>query len=277
MTKTPTPPTPVTNSVDLVIPVYGQAAFLLECLNSLYHHDAGVPFNVFLVDDLGPEREAVDLVYRQFESKPNLRVLRNPANRGFAATCNAGFKAGKAPLVLFLNSDTRIVQPGWLKVMADEFADPKVGVVGPAIMYFRESTDPERPGGKVQTAGIAFNLEGMPYEAFKGWRINNPHIRRRELQAVTGACLMTRRTLYGAVEMMDPVFTAGNFEDVDLCLRIARSGYKVVCNPLAVIEHYSGGSSNSLTAQKNAAIFRARWFDYLPALWDEPRVYAVAQ
>ena len=263
-TNTPTP------SVDIIIPVYGQPEFLRQCLETLYGIDAGFPFQVFLVDDCGPEseEEALEAVYDQFRVQPGLRILHNFQNIGFAESNNRGFAAGKAPFVLMLNSDTRIVQDGWLGKMVAEFENPSVGIVGPKILFFSESKNPSRPGGLVQTAGIAFNLDNMPFEVFKGWPADDPMVnQRRELRAVTGACLLTRRSLYREIGGLDRAYGAGNFEDVDFCLNAIQRKFKVVLQPDAFIEHFSGGSGNSATANRNAAIFKGRWGS-LP-LWDE--------
>lgn len=248
--------------VDIVTPVYGGAKMLHNMLESLLATEAGIPWRLWLVDDCGPEREELDKLYAEFQKKdPRIRAVRSLRNGGFAASNNRGFRQGSAALLLMLNSDILVTGPGWLKVMADEFADPQVGIVGARLLYFEdyEHPDPERPPGKTQHAGVCFNMDGNPYHIFMGWDPEHPKVNvRREMNAVTGACLMTRRALYEQLGGLDEDYAAGNFEDVQLCLQVRAMGYKVIYQPKARLYHYSGGSGNSATARFNNSLFRLK-------------------
>ena len=254
--------------VDIVTPVYGQPEFLKRMLGSLVSHDAGIPWTMYLVDDLGPERERVDAVYDLFRRDPRIRVLKNAKNSGFAASNNRGFKTGRSPLLLMLNSDVLIRHDNWLANMAKEFVDDIwMGSVGARLLFFDEHLEgyedsPIRPPGKIQHAGVAFNLIGQPYHIFIGWSKDHPKIiQRREMNAVTGACLMTRRDLYYQIGGLDESYTIGNFEDVQYCLTNRLLGRRVVYQPEACLYHYSGGSGNSMTARFNEQLFQIKCKD----------------
>lgn len=253
---------PIGTGVDIVTPVYGQAKLLENMLQSLLLHEAGAPWRIWLVDDRGPERMELDALYAKYKAMdPRIQILRNPRNAGFAGSNNAGFRAGRAPLLLMLNSDIEIIQDGWLGEMAEEFNNTAIGVVGAKLLFFDEyeSSIRDHPPGKVQHAGVVFNLLGQPYHLFIGWSPDHPKVnQRRELNAVTGACLMTRRVLYERIGGLDLVYRAGNFEDVEYCLRVRAEGFKVVYQPKAVLRHYAGGSGNSTLARENETIFRLR-------------------
>ncbi len=249
--------------VDIVLPVYGQPEFLQHCLESLYRHDAGVSYSVTLVDDVSPDE--MGWVY-EFAQDHGARVIHHQKNAGFAAACNTGARAGKAPWVLLLNTDTLIVQDGWLKAMTSEGKDPKVGIVGCLLTFFPEEhplyderAGDIRPAGKVQHAGVVFDIMGRPYHIFVGWSPEHEKVdQRRELNAVTGACFLARRKLWRRLGGLDEDYRTGNFEDIQFCLQARLAGYKIVYTPKARLCHFAGGSNNTATARRNARLFQLK-------------------
>jgi len=227
----------------------------------MFAHGAGVPFTVTLVDDVSPE--PMTEVYERAEEL-GCNVVYHQENKGFAGTCNTGARKGKSKLILLLNTDVQILHDGWLKGMTDEFDDPNVGVVGPLLQFFPEghrlyAESQHRPPSKVQHAGVVFDVLGRPYHIFWGWSIDNPRVaQRREMNCVTGACLMTRRLLWRRLGGLDTDYTRGNFEDVQYCLQARWSKQKVVFTPEVKMFHYAGGSDNSMTASQNARLFQLK-------------------
>lgn len=255
--------------LDIIIPVYGQAGLLSKCLEALPEAAQDTPYRLIIVDDCGPEQEQLGAVYRSLNG--NSRVLRNRNNSGFPKTVNSGVNAGNAPYILLLNSDC-ILRPGAIPAMLAEFDDPKVGVVGAKLLF---GDNRWGKSGKVQHAGIARNVAGQLVHVNLGWDSDNPKVNeRREMQIVTGACLMTRRDVWGKVTKqyrdfgdptagaMNEVYDRGCYEDCELCLAVGSMGYKVVYQPLAVGLHFTGasvvGANQAFPLNRNAMIFGAR-------------------
>jgi GT2 family glycosyltransferase len=256
------------------MPVYGGGEFILEAVRSIYDHDAGVPFNLVLVDDQSPQDPKLDAALAYVKAQDGAHVFRHQKNGGFAATCNTGAATGKSPWILLLNTDIRILHDGWLEAMVNEGDDPEVGVVGALLTYYQTPrpwapADPRiRPAGKVQHAGVVFDIMRRPYHIFGGWDHDHPKVaQRREMNCVTGACLLTRREIWRRIGGLDTAYTKGNFEDVTYCLMTRMNGHKVVFTPKAHLEHYAGGSENSMTAGRNAQIFQLKMGDYV--VYDE--------
>lgn len=251
------------NKVNIVLPVYGEPEFLQNCLDSLYTYDAGVPFTTTLVDDLGPDQDALSILYVKWAQK--VRLIRHKENLGFAATCNTGARKVKEDYILLLNTDTRILHDGWLKSMVDEMEnDRSVGVVGALLSFPNDSKDSHRPAGKTQHAGVAFDVIGRPYHIFLGWDTNHEKIQtRREMNCVTGACMLIRRSLWKQIGGLDTDYTRGNFEDVQFCVQARLLGNKIVYTPEAHLEHFAGGSGNTMTAKQNATLFQLKMGNYV--------------
>ncbi len=259
--------------VDIIIPVYGAGRFLLECLKSIFEHDAGVGYNLILVEDQGPEDPDISEAFN-LAREHGARVIFNRKNLGFAGANNAGAKVGKSPWILLLNSDTLIIHDGWLKAMVDAGeADSKVGIVGALLTFFTGDEPwapaaPNRPAGATQHAGVVFDIARRPYHVFVNWPPDHPQVAQfRYMNCVTGACLLTRRKLWRRLGGLDTDYGPGNFEDVQYCLQARMAGFRIAFTPEARLEHYAGGSGNSMTAEKNARLFQLKVGEYV--MWDE--------
>lgn len=261
--------------VDIVTPVYGGAEFLQGLAESLDQYDAGVAYQWIIVDDATPEdRGKAELrpVLTALKERPHTIVYENQINGGFAKANNLGASKGRAEFILMLNSDTRITHDNWLKIMVDDLSNPALGVVGAKLLFFPDSTDPRRPAGTIQHAGVGFNIHGNPYHVCSTWPADHPTVnQRRVMRCVTGACLLTRRRLWRRIGGLDEVYGAGNFEDVEYCVRSFIMGKGILYEPDVTLYHYAGGSGNSQTARRNHEIFQLRNRDYI--VWDDWRYY----
>ena len=268
--------------LDVVIPVFGQPEMLQRCLAAVEDTKGDLAIKVILVDDASPDKEAMRPVYDSLDG--HTRLLYNSQNAGFPRTVNRGVMQGKAPFILVLNSDVEL-QPGCLQAMLAEFDDPKVGVVGPKLLFPPDSTDLHRPAGKVQHAGLGVNWQGQVVHLNLAWSADHPKVnQRRVLQAVTGACLTTRREARNKVAQVykatgDPsggafneVYGRGTYEDVEYCFAVRGNGYQVIYQPKAVATHYTGGSAKDtggFPLRRNEMIFRARCGHMMA--WDQWR------
>lgn len=255
--------------LDIIIPVYGQADLLQKCLEALPDAAGEIRYRLILVDDCGPEQEQLDRVYRGLNG--NSRLLKNKQNSGFARACNTGAAIGNTPYLLFLNSDC-ILEPGAIPAMLAEFEDSVVGVVGARLLFADNRWGNE---GKIQHAGICRNVTGQLVHINLGWSADHPRVNeRREMQMVTGACLMARRSVWSQVlaeyrkygdttlGAFNEVYDKGCYEDVEFCTAARAQGYKVIYCPGAVGRHYVGASVTAAKEQyplgRNSMIFGAR-------------------
>jgi GT2 family glycosyltransferase len=264
-------------AVDVITPVYGSPGFLRDLSQSLlYDVDAGLDFHWIVLDDATPEdrdRDGVLEVLNEIKGHEDVTVVQNKVNGGFSKANNLAARKGRAPLILMLNSDTLMIEDGWMAKMADNFhTNPLVGVVGARLLFFEGSKDPNRPAGSVQHAGVAFNIHRQPYHIFMAWPSDHSKVmEKRTMRAVTGACLMTRRSLWRKMGGLAEVYTVGNFEDVEYCVQLSAGGYAVVYDPEVCLYHYGSGSDNTETAVKNHSIFQLR-NGHLTA-WDDWRYW----
>ena len=256
--------------VDIVIPVYGGLDHLKRLLPGLKACTSMAEVSVFLVDDLTPEDKGraniIAYVKKFIESNKVKRweLILKETNSGFADTNNVGASHGKGEFILMLNSDT-VPFPRWLEYMLAVMGElPQVGAVGAKLIFPPWMDSPQRPANTIQHAGVAFDTSRLPYHIFAGWRPNHPKVNRRLfMQAVTGACLLTRRELWDDIGGLNPIYGQGNHEDIEYCMEIKKRGMDSAYCPEAQLFHVGSGSNNTRDAQKNAGIFLERWAEHI--------------
>ena len=233
--------------VSIVIPVFNNLALTRGCLESLARTTVATKFEIIVVDNASTDGTAEFL--KNEEDAGRIRVLTHSQNGGFARACNLGGQAAQGSILLFLNNDTRVTG-GWLDALVQAAQQPIVGVAGARLLY---------ADGRIQHAGIEF-INGLPDHPHRHSPADAPVVNQfRELDMVTGACLMIHRDLFLQLAGFDETFRNG-VEDVDLCLRVRAAGRKVVYEPKAVVYHLEGQSAGRFDhVKENLTLFFERW------------------
>jgi len=167
------------------------------------------------------------------------RVAVLKQNVGFAGANNAGVSISRSPLLLLMNSDVIPDRPGWLEAMR-EFYESKegIGALGPKLLYEDDS---------IQHAGMYFyqppgSSVWLDAHFFKGLHRTFPAANvARTVPALSGACVMIDRELYDRFGLRG-IYVRGDYEDFDLCLRLADAGYDSWYLPDAELYHLEAQS-----------------------------------
>jgi GT2 family glycosyltransferase len=218
--------------VSIIIPIYGQLAYTLNCLESLLPHVARASFEIIIVDDASLDQSGPMLAALR-----GVRLLRQGANAGFIDSCNAGAAQAKGRFVLFLNNDTRVV-PGWLDALVESFVTlPEAGLVGSKLLY---------PDGSLQEAGGIIWRDGSAWNNGRNDDPNRPHYSyAREVDYISGCSILLRTDLWRQLGGFDPYYAPAYCEDADLALRIRALGLRVWFQPQSQIIHYEGKTSGT--------------------------------
>lgn len=244
----PAPGDPVAS---VVVLAFRRADVLERCLWSLAQHRSRHPFEVTVVAN-GVAPEVRDVLR---DRVVGARVVSSRVNRGFAGGCNLGVASTSAPFVVLLNDDA-VVEPGWLDALVDRAASSAgVGVVGPLVLF---------PSGTVQDAGGAIGDDRMPAVVGRFADRSAPVASSpRRVEYASCCATLVRRTAWEAVNGMDERFYPAYFEDVDLCLRLARLGWEIWFEPAAVVRHEESASTDatlkSLAWEWNKERYLAAW------------------
>jgi O-antigen biosynthesis protein len=142
--------------------------------------------------------------------------------------------------------------------MVELISRPEVGAVGAKLLY---------PDGRIQHAGVTMGIFDNCGHAFKALDGSTTHYFDfsdvvRNVSAVTGACLMTKRDIFWQVGGFDESDFAVAFNDIDLCLKVGQLGYRVIYTPHALLYHYEAHSKTSkdlIPHPEEVARMRAKW------------------
>ncbi len=232
--------------VSIIIPTAGAGKLIDACLHMLHTSTDYPRIQIIVIDTVpgaGRWNDAADLVIEDGEKFNWSRVN----NRAAAVA--------QGDLLLFLNDDVCATDAQWLRRMVEVIGQPEVGVVGPRLLY---------PGGKVQHAGMF--LDGkLGRHAFVGCAPEAPGpfglaLTQRNVSAVTGACLLTRRDVFDRLGGFDERLDL-TCNDVDFCLRCLDAGFLVTYTPHATLTHHESATRAGLSASEaaNEALFQSLW------------------
>jgi GT2 family glycosyltransferase/Flp pilus assembly protein TadD len=237
----------------IIVLTYNELNHTKLCLASIEAHTPE-PHELIIVDN-GSTDGTVEFLREYIEARPNVRVLANSSNRGFAAGNNQGMALARGDYVLLLNNDT-IVTPGWLERMLAVFGRyENVGIVGPMSNYV---SGPQL----VEEASYGNEAEMAAFAA--QWAEENSG-QIEPIMRVVGFCLLARREVIDRIGGLDERFGSGNFEDDDLCIRAARVGYEASVARDVFIHHagsqtFKGAKIDYRQAmERNWGLFKAKW------------------
>lgn len=199
---------------------------------------------------------------RQVNSLPVKVVYRGPGAFDFSRAVNCGLLASSGELVLMLNDDIEAETTDWLGQMAAHLDDPTIGAVGATLLY---------PDRSIQHIGIEVE-DAQPIHSFRECQLSEAAAAgadvARDVISVTGACLLARRRDLLAVGGMSLEFPS-SYGDIDLCLRLVRSGFRVVVEPAATLVHHESASRPPVIEPWEWERFIARWGEEASS-WHRP-------
>jgi len=230
---------------------------LLRCLSSLKESPPSESFEQIAVDNNSSDG-TLDAVKQSY---PEVITIANRANRGFAAANNQGIKASSGQYILLLNPDT-IIHPGTLNILIG-FLDnnPDVGVCGAKLLYADGSVQPSVrrfPSFRaVLYRHTVFRLLRIFRADYRRWSMKDfDYDRQMDVDQVMGAAMIIRRSVIDEVGSMDEGFFM-YYEEVDLCYRIKRAGWRIVFLPDAVITHLSGRSAKQIRLKRRIMMLKS--------------------
>ncbi len=242
----------VEKSVAIVILNYNGKKFLEQFLKGVVDYSG--KHRVILADNQSTD-DSVSFVEQNF---PTVSVLVNKQNGGFAKGYNDALKAVKADYYILLNSDIEVT-PGWVEPLLETAL--RTGSVGvqPKV---RAQLNPS----KFEHAGAAGGYLDVNFYPFCRGRIfeeveedTNQYDSEQEIFWATGACLLINAKLYHEVGGLDEDFFA-HMEEIDMCWRLKKMGYKFMVQPKSTVFHVGGGTLNYDNPRKTYLNFRNSLF-----------------
>jgi GT2 family glycosyltransferase len=215
-----------TPKISIIIPTRDKAQLLRDCVISVEENCNESNVELVIVDNDSSTPDTLELL-SHFQEK-GMTVLRYPGNFNYSAICNLAATHASGEYLCFLNNDTLVLSPEWLKSLLNHASQDEVGLVGGVLLY---------PGGSIQHAGIALGFTGVAGHPFRGQGYPNDGLSGCcQVSAVTFACAVISREKFFNLDGLDEKFPVG-FNDVDIAIRAEKAGLKNVLCTNAILTH----------------------------------------
>ena len=243
-------------TVSVIVPTRGtrravwghERALVVEAVRSIAERSTLAPREFVVVADTATPAA----VRAELGSLPAVRIVEWDAAFNFSAKCNLGAAHATGELLLFLNDDTELIEPGSLGEMAALALEDGVGLVGAKLLF---------EDGTMQHAGHVY--PGLCTHALIGYPGDHPGPYRmasvvRECSGVTAAAAMIRADRFAAIGGFDEALPH-NFNDVDLSLRLRRAGHRNLWTPFASWYHFESATRDPSTGDAERDLILSRW------------------
>jgi len=255
---------PGTVDSTIIVVSYNKRMYTELCLTSMLRADPS-PGQIVVIDN-GSTDGTVEFLREQFPALAEAEgvkfdLIRNDSNVGACTARNQGLAVASGRHIGFMDNDIAVRSRGWLATLASILdAEPKVGIVGPKLVF------PFEPYN-IQHAGAAISKTGRVCYLGRGEPIDAPeHNRRREVQCLISACWLMKREVPEQIGDLDEVFNPAQFEDFDFCYRARDAGWTVLYDPSAEMYHYESVTTDNspdvnyrYITIRNGMEFKRRW------------------
>ena len=239
--------------ISIIIPTKDKVKYLKKCIQSILEKTSYKNYEIIIVDNNSTESSTFQY-YKDLEKNKDVRIFYYRRKFNFSAINNFAVSKINTNYVLFLNNDTEVINKGWLSEMLQYIQKDDVGIVGAKLLY---------PNKTIQHAGLQigyYGIAGHTYRYMKDEALYffNPQ-EIREVSGVTGACLLIKKDLFNRVKGFDDINLKIAFNDVDLCLKVRKLGYKIVYTPYARLYHYESLSRGSQLDSNEVEFMLKKW------------------
>ncbi|GIO41952.1 glycosyltransferase family 2 protein [Paenibacillus apis] len=246
--------------LSIIIVSYNTRDLTIDCLKSVFDSDTEYTYEVIVVDNASKD-DSVPVIKEQF---PQVRLIENHTNTGFAKANNQAMEIAKGRYVLLLNSDT-IVQPDTLQTMLAYMEEhPTVGASGCKVILPDGSLDKACRRGFPTPSASFYYAFGFSKLFPENPRFNQYHLSYLDpnetypVDCLVGAFMLLRQETIRQVGVLDETFFMYG-EDVDWCYRIKQAGWEIHYHPATYIVHYKGASSRRKPMKIIYEFHRAMW------------------
>ncbi len=230
--------------VSIVIPTTVRSVIIQKCLLNLIKNTNFPSHEIILViSQNNPLNHLQNKILRSLLVFKNIRVIFYKTDEfNFAKSCNYAIKKTKYPFIALVNDDIEPLNSTWLFSMMGHMKNENIGVVGAKLFY---------PNGLIQHAGIIMGAANLCEHAGRFQQSNQFYLTHdHEISAVTGACMLIRRSAFDQVNGFDEKFEIA-YNDIDFCLRLSHKGYHIIqCQQAHLIHYESLSLGNHYTGKR---------------------------
>lgn len=253
--------------VSIIIPFKDQPNLLSTCLESILSLSSYKNFEIIGISNNSSEPKTIETM-RLFEERDK-RISFFHYNIPFNYSSINNYAVNKyanGEHIILLNNDIEIISNNWMEELLAHSLKKDVACVGGKLYY---------PNDTIQHAGVIVGLGGVAGHSHKHFDRMNPGYFSRlsipqNVSAVTGACLMIKKSIFEELHGLNEDHLAVAFNDVDLCLRATELGYQNIFTPYCEAYHhesisrgYEDTPEKRMRFEKEAKYFKQRHAKFL--------------
>ena len=238
--------------VSILIPNKDHREDLEKCVTSVEEKSTWKNKELLILENNSTDPSTFEF-YEELEKRyDDLRIVRYEGSFNYSAINNLGTAFAKGEYLLLLNNDTEVITPDWIERMLGYCQRTGTSAAGARLFY---------PDDTLQHGGVTLGIGGVAGHTDQFCRRSDTgmldHIASaRQTSAVTGACMMIRKSAYTAVGGLDETLQVA-FNDVDLCLKLRAEGGKILYVPSAQLYHYESKSRGYEDTPEKVERFRS--------------------
>ena len=220
--------------ISIIIPNKDHVEDLRRCISSIVEKSTWENYEIIVVEN-NSETKEIFSYYDELQNNPQIRVVTFEGKFNYSKINNFGVSLATGDYVLLLNNDTQVITINWMEELLMYAQRPDVGAVG-GKLYYGDKT--------IQHAGVVIGLGAhrtAGHVHYRQKRENLGYMGRlcyaQDMTAVTGACLLVKKSLYEQAGGLDESFEI-SLNDVDFCLKLRKAGYLNVFTPFAELYHF---------------------------------------
>jgi GT2 family glycosyltransferase/glycosyltransferase involved in cell wall biosynthesis len=245
--------------VSIIIVTYNNSDLTRLCVESILADTTHPSYEIIIVDNNSSDATPDEL--RALEAlHPNIRIILNGENRGFAAANNQGLGIARGDVLILLNNDV-VVPRAWLRGLLRCLADPAVGLVGPVT---------NSAGNEARIPVGYADLGDM--NDFARAHMSSHRGVAFDIAVLAMFCLAMRRDAFARIGLLDEGYAIGMFEDDDYANRARAAGYRVVCTEESFVHHAGQAAFRKLIESgeyqavwdRNQAYYESKWGKWKP-------------
>jgi GT2 family glycosyltransferase len=236
--------------VSIIIPTRDKHKLLKHCIESILKKTTYQNYDITIIDNHSKEKETLEYFkFLKTNFNKKIQIISYPHPFNYSALNNYAVDHVSGEIVALLNNDIEIISKGWLTEMVQHAIRQEIGIVG-AKLYYDNDT--------IQHAGVILGIGGVAGHGHKYFpKKNHGYFSRLKViqnySAVTGACMVMRKSVFLECGGLDAHNLTVAFNDVDLCLKALFKGYRNLWTPYAEAYHHeskSRGKENTPSKQK---------------------------
>lgn len=257
------------DKISILIPNKDHVTDLKRCIDSIKSRSTYANYEIIVIENNSTD----DLTFQYYETlkgDASIQVVTYEGPFNYSKINNFGARHANGKYLLLLNNDTEVITKNWMEAMLMYAQREDVGAVGAKLLYEDKT---------IQHAGIVLGLGAHRTAGHTHYKVNYENLGymgrlcyAQNVSAVTGACLMVKKSLYDAVGGLDESFEIA-LNDVDFCLKLREKNYWNVFTPFAELYHYESASRGIDVEDKEkaqrydaeCAHFKKKWEKVLAA------------